>query len=183
MLLFDDYLSLYEESKLYDKDHIATPKNIVLDIFNLINIKDYHCIWFPFDNYDSYFKLVADEMRLNYVATHKLDSNGNDFFFTNPPLNCDLLISNPPFSIQYDILERTFSLVDKGLIKSFVYLLPLSTLETSKRSLLYNKHIDKLKVVIFKNRIKFIGCDNCFNTACCLICYNISSIRNTISWI
>ena len=172
----------YEENCKIDKDHIATPKYIVESIFDLINIKSFRSIWFPFDNYDSEFKLKADELGLNYTATHKFDNEGNDFFTTNPPKWCELMISNPPFSQQNKILERTFKLIDDGLIKSFALLLPLSTLETPFRAKLYEKYKDKISIVIFKHRVKFKGHKNTFNKALCWICYNITTLEK-LMWI
>ena len=173
----------YEENCKLDKDHIATPKYIVESIFDLINIKSFRSIWFPFDNYDSPFKLKADELGLNYKATHKFDSEENDFFITQPPKDCDLMISNPPFSLQNKILERTFKLIDDKLIKSFALLFPLSTLETPFRSKLYEKYENKISIIIFKKRIKFLGCKTSFNKACCWICYNIPTLQNKLMWI
>ncbi len=173
----------YERSKETDKDHVATPKWVVEQIYNLINISTFKMIWFPFNNYDSEFKTKADELKLKYKATHKFDDLGNDFFKTMPPDGCDLMISNPPFSLQNKIIQRSFDLIDKGLVKSFCLLLPLSTLETPSRANLYEKYADKLSIIIFKKRIKFLGCKGSFNTACCWICYNIESIKNKLSWI
>ena len=173
----------YEENCKIDKDHIATPMCIVESIFDLINIKSFRSIWFPFDNYDSPFKLKADELGLNYKATHKFDDLGNDFFKTNPPEDCDLMISNPPFSLQNEIIERSFKLIDDKLIKSFALLLPLSTLETPFRAKLYEKYENKISIIIFKKRIKFLGCKTSFNKACCWICYNIPTLQNKLMWI
>ena len=173
----------YEENCKIDKDHIATPMCIVESIFDLINIKSFRSIWFPFDNYDSPFKLKADELGLNYKATHKFDDLGNDFFKTNPPEDCDLMLSNPPFSLQNEIIERSFKLIDDHLIKSFVLLLPLSTLETPFRAKLYEKYKNKISIIIFKKRIKFLGCKTSFNKACCWICYNIPTLQNKLMWI
>lgn len=167
----------YEENCKIDKDHIETPKYIVESIFDLINIKSFRSIWFPFDNYDSQFKIKADEIGLNYKATHKFDNEGNDFFTTQPPKDCELMISNPPFSQQNKILERTFRLIDDDLIKSFVLLLPLSTLETPFRAKLYEKYKDKLSIVVLKHRVKFKGHENTFNKALCWICYNIPTLQ------
>lgn len=167
----------YEENCKIDKDHIATPQWLVERIFDLIYIKQFSRIWFPFDNYDSPFKLKADELGLNYKATHKFDSEENDFFTTQPPKDCDLMISNPPFSQQNKILERTFKLINDGLIKSFALLLPLSTLETPFRAKLYEKYENKISIIIFKKRIKFLGCKTSFNKACCWICYNIPTLE------
>ena len=173
----------YEESKLLDKDHVATPRWVVENIYSLINIESFKNIWFPFNNYDSHFKLCADELKLKYKATHIFDDCGNDFFKTNPPENCDLLISNPPFSKQNKIIERTFNLIDQGKIKSFCLLLPLSTLETPTRANMYEKYIDKLSILIFKKRIHFLNTKGSFNKGCCWICYNIPSLNRQIYWI
>ena len=176
------YSYKYEESKS-DKDHVATPRWVVENIYSLIDIKVFQMIWFPFNNYDSHFKLKADELNLQYKATHIFDDLGNDFFTTLPPKGCDLLISNPPFGQQNEIIKRTFELIEQGLIKSFCLLLPLSTLETPKRADMWEKYADRLSILIFKKRIKFLGCKGSFNTACCWICYNIPKLKKKLYWI
>lgn len=176
-------MNKYELSKINNKDHVATPRFVVEQIYDLIDISFFKMIWFPFNHYDSEFKMKADELKLQYKATHKFDDLGNDFFTTLPPIGCDLMISNPPFSIQNKIIERSFKFIDEGLIKSFCLLLPLSTLETPSRANLYEKYIDKLSIIIFKKRIKFLNCKGSFNTACCWICYNIPTFKNKINWI
>lgn len=167
----------YEQDKQTNKDHVATPRYVVEDIYSLIEIERFENVWFPFNNYDSEFKLKAEELKIKYHATHKFDDLGNDFFTTEPPKECDLIISNPPFSIQFEILNRLFE-----LDKPFAMLLPLSTLETEKRANLYEKHKKDLSVYIFKKRIKFKGKTTSFNTACCWVFYKISNI-DTVGWI
>lgn len=174
----------YEENSRIDKDHVATPRYVVEDIYSIINIKSFNLCWFPFNHYDSQFKLKADELDLKYLATHKFDDLGNDFFTTLPPIGTDLMISNPPFSIQNEIIKRSFWLIDNGYIKSFALLLPLATLETPGRANIYEKYEDKLSIIIFKKRIKFIGHSTVFNKGCCWICYNIKSLDDKrFSWI
>lgn len=172
----------YDNDKKINKDHVATPRYVVEDIYNLINIEKFNSIWFPFNNYDSEFKLKADELKLKYKATHIFDDCGNDFFTTEPPKKCDLLISNPPFSQQNEIIKRSFELIESGKIKAFCLLLPLSTLETNTRANMYEKYADKLSIIIFRKRIKFLGKKQTFNKACCWICYNIPQL-NKINWI
>lgn len=174
---------LYEVSKLEDKDHVATPRWVVENIYELINIQSFKNIWFPFNNYDSHFKLCADELNLKYKATHIFDNLGNDFFKTEPPKDCELLISNPPFSQQNDIIKRSFELVEKGKVKSFCLLLPLATLETPTRADMWEKYADKLSVLIFKKRIQFLNTKSSFNKGCCWVCYNIPSLKRQLYWI
>lgn len=173
----------YEFEKATNKNHVATPRWVVEQIYEIIDIKSFSSIWFPFNNYDSEFKLKGDELKLKYKATHIFDNLRNDFFTTEPPEDCDLMISNPPFNLQTEIIKRSFELVDQGKIKSFALLLPLSTFETPKRADIYEKYKDKLSVIIFKKRIKFLGKSTPFNTACCWVCYNIPAIKNKLSWI
>lgn len=174
---------IYENNKKIDKDHVATPRYVVEDIYKLISIKNFKNIWFPFNNYDSEFKLKAEELKLQYKATHIFDDLGNDFFKTEPPEDCDLLISNPPFSQQNEIIKRSFELVEEGKIKAFCLLLPLATLETPTRAEMYEKYIDKLSIIIFKKRIKFLGKAQVFNKGCCWICYNIPNLKYKLYWI
>lgn len=172
----------YEENKKICKDHVATPRWVVEDIYDRINIRSFCSCWFPFNNYDSEFKLKADELKLKYLATHIFDDLGNDFFITLPPKDTELMISNPPFSIQNEIIERAFWLIENGYIKSFALLLPLATLETPKRANIYEYWEDKLSVIIFKKRIRFLGHTQVFNKACCWVCYNIPGLKK-ISWV
>lgn len=115
-------LQEYEEDKKTNKDHVATPRWVVEDIYSLIHIEEYKSIWFPFNNYDSQFKLKADELNLKYKATHIFDDKHEDFFITEPPINCDLMISNPPFSQQNKIIERSFELICKKKNKSVLFI-------------------------------------------------------------
>ena len=149
-----DNLNKYEVDKVNNKDHVATPRWVVENIYEIINITSFKNIWFPFNNYDSQFKLKAEELNLKYKATHIFDDLGNDFFNTVPPKDCELLISNPPFGQQNEIIKRTFELIDEGLIKSFCLLLPLSTLETPTRAEILEKYSNKLSILIFKKRSK-----------------------------
>ena len=156
---------------------------IVENIYKIIDINQFKSIWFPFNNYDSHFKLKADELNLKYKVTHIFDDLGNDFFKTEPPENCDLLISNPPFSKQNQIIKRTFDLIESKKIKSFCLLLPLSTLETPTRADMYEKYIDKLSILIFKKRIHFLNTSGSFNKGCCWICYNIPNLKRQLYWL
>lgn len=172
----------YEFDQIINKNHVATPRWVVEQIYNIINVKQFVSCWFPFNNYDSQFKLKADELKLKYKATHIFDDLKNDFFKTEPPEKCDLMISNPPFNIQNEIIKRSFELFDSGKVKSFALLLPLSTLETPYRAEIFEKHEDKLSIIIFRRRIKFLNKKTSFNKACCWICCNIPQLGK-INWI
>ncbi|HFF2680256.1 TPA: sugar-phosphate nucleotidyltransferase, partial [Listeria monocytogenes] len=68
-------MTMYELRKT-DKDHVETPRYVVEDIYSLIDIESFKSLWFPFNHYDSLFKLRADELNLKYKATHIFDNVG-----------------------------------------------------------------------------------------------------------
>ena len=70
-------------------------------------IKPNSKIWCPFDTDDSLF---VKELRKNghtVIATHIC--NGEDFF-TCDCVECDYIISNPPYSMKTEVFERLFEL-------------------------------------------------------------------------
>ena len=72
---------------------------------------------------------------------------GENFFTDN--FHADCIITNPPYSIKDDFLERAF-----GLGKPFAFLLPLTALEGKFRGSLYRKH--GIQLIIPNGRIHFI---------------------------
>lgn len=127
-------MNTYEIDKNTNKDHVATPRWVVEDIYDLIDIKSFKMIWFPFNNYDSHFKLKADELKLKYKATHIFDDCGNDFFKTEPPVGCDLLISNPPFAQQNEIINHTFELIETRKNQSFLLIASFINIRNTNKS-------------------------------------------------
>ena len=85
-------------------DEFYTPKYAVLPITKYIAPGSK--IWCPFDTEESNFVKILRELGHEVVATH-LES-GHDFFETF--VDCDYIISNPPYSLKGKVLERLFSL-------------------------------------------------------------------------
>lgn len=70
-------------------------------------IKPHSTIWCPFDTEDSLF---VKELRNNghiVIATHIY--NGEDFF-EYKTIDCDYIISNPPYSMKTEVFEHLFKL-------------------------------------------------------------------------
>ena len=63
-------------------------------------------IWCPFDTEKSNFVKKFKNLGHNVIYTH-LD-NGENFFKTN--IECDYIISNPPYSLKGEVFERLFEL-------------------------------------------------------------------------
>ena len=63
-------------------------------------------VWCPFDTEDSLFVQMLRNMGCEVVATHIF--NQEDFFKLN--VDCDYIISNPPYSLKAEVFERLFAL-------------------------------------------------------------------------
>ena len=75
-------------------------------------------------------------------------SRQHDFLQSDVGEKMDCIITNPPFSLKQQFLERCYSLG-----KPFALLLPLTTFETKKRQELFKKF--GVEVIFFDRRINF----------------------------
>lgn len=91
--------------------------------------------------------LVKAFNKLGYTVTGSDILSGEDFL-TYEPEKYDCIITNPPYSLKQQFLERAYLLG-----KPFAFLLPLTTFETKKRQDLFKKF--GLEVILFDKRINF----------------------------
>lgn len=87
-------------------DEFYTPSYAIEPIMKYV--KAGSKIWCPFDTENSLFVKELRDAGCEVVYTHIAD--GKDFFKLLPPCNCDYIISNPPYSIKTEVLERLFDL-------------------------------------------------------------------------
>jgi len=73
-----------------------------------------------------------------------------DFLQDEPQFEFDAIIFNPPFSYKTEFLERAIS-----LNKFFMFICPITILETKKRSLIYFN--SKLSIINLSNRVGYEG--------------------------
>lgn len=64
-------------------------------------------IWCPFDTEDSLFVKEFRKLGYSVVATHI--RNNQDFFQIEIP-ECDYIISNPPYSLKGEVLQKLFKI-------------------------------------------------------------------------
>jgi hypothetical protein len=86
-------------------DEFYTPKYAIKPILKYV--PSWKTVWCPFDTDESNF---AKMLRLNgdtVIATHK--DLGEDFFKCEVP-KCDFIISNPPYSVKTEVLQRLFNI-------------------------------------------------------------------------
>ena len=97
-------------------------------------------------------------------------------FFKNT-FDYDILISNPPFSLAKEILQRL-----KELEKPFILLLPVSRICTQYTRRLFK---DEIQIILAKKRINFISQDQnkkACNFDCVWICHKIG-LSKDINWL
>ena len=87
------------------KDEWYTPEDAIYPILKYI--KPNSKIWCPFDTTDSHYYKILLETGHKVVCTSLL--NGQDFFLIDN-VECDYIISNPPFSLRQKILKRLFEI-------------------------------------------------------------------------
>jgi len=127
-----------------ESDECYTPYYAVEPILKYIN-SDLK-VWCPFDKEESeYVKTL--KVNGNKVIFSHID-DGKDFFNYMPDEDFDVIISNPPFSLADDILERLYKIG-----KPFILLLPLKYLQAKKRGELFVEY--GLQLLTFDKRIGY----------------------------
>ena len=86
------------------KDQFYTPAYAIEPILGFL--KPNSKVWCPFDTKESLFVSKFQNEGHTVIHTHIWD--GVDFFKHN--VECDYIISNPPYSIKADVFERLFKL-------------------------------------------------------------------------
>lgn len=129
--------------KTVSADDFQTPPEALIPL--LPYLKEDWTIWECASgdgNLTDYFILKG----FNVFATDIL--NNTNFLTFNPPFHYDCIITNPPYSLKQQFLERCYK-----LNKPFALLLPLTTFETVKRQQLFKKY--GLEVIFLPKRINF----------------------------
>jgi hypothetical protein len=86
-------------------DEFYTPNYAIYPILKYL--KKGMKIWCPFDDDNSNFVKIFKQEGYEVVNTHI--SQGQDFFSIDN-IDCDIIISNPPYSLKKEVLQRLFNL-------------------------------------------------------------------------
>jgi hypothetical protein len=120
-------------------DDYMTPKSAWESILHLIP-KD-KVIWEPFYG-DGQSGEILRELGLNVIHQDE------DFFENN---RGDIVVSNPPFTLNQPILERLVA-----LDKPFILIMPSPKLCTQYMRKLFQNSADPLQIIIPRRRIQFV---------------------------
>ena len=126
-------------------DECYTPKYAVKPILEYIEPKS--IIWCPFDTKDSEYVKVLSKEGHTVIKSHLDD--GNDFFNYFPKEHIEYIISNPPYSIKYEVFKRLFELsIPFAMLVGVVGLF-----ESQKRFELFRDN--PFEIMYFNRRISF----------------------------
>lgn len=106
-------------------------------------------IWCPFDTSESNY--VKRFIELGYKVHYTHIDNGDDFLNYKPYFKFDVIISNPPFSIKNEVLNKCYE-----YDKPFCLLLPMTMFNSIKTVNIINKYND-VQFIIMDRRISFNG--------------------------
>ena len=125
-------------------DEFYTPNYAILPIIKYI--KPNSTIWCPFDTEESNFVKLFTKYGHKVINTHIC--NGEDFFECEVP-ECDYIISNPPYSMKTEVLERLFEIG-----KPFAMLLGVVGLFESQRRFNLFKN-NEFEIMYFNKRVSY----------------------------
>lgn len=127
-------------------DEFYTPKYAIYPILKYL--KPHSVIWCPFDTKESNFVKILKEKGHKVICSHIDD--GTDFFNYVPRFEYDYIISNPPYSLKTEILNRLFSLK-----KPFAMLVGVVGLfESQKRFDMFKNNI--FEILYLNRRVSFM---------------------------
>lgn len=139
----------------YKNDELYTPSYAIKPLLKYIprHIKIWECT----DYGSSNITKVLRENGWEVVSTHK---DTFDFLTDTPDFDYDMIITNPPYSLKDEFIERCYSYG-----KPFALLLPITSLEGIKRGKMYRQN--GIELVVFDKRINFDNSSksNWFNTS------------------
>jgi hypothetical protein len=133
--------------KSTNNDELYTPDYAIIPILKYLDKNKIY--WECTDYGSSNITKVLKQNGFKVISTNIKDL---DFLLHEPRFKYDVVITNPPYSLKDEFLERAYETK-----KDFIYLLPLTALEGVKRNY-YRKY--GVQVIVFDKRINFIGVQN-----------------------
>ena len=131
-------------------DEFYTPEYAITPILKYLDKEKFKTIWCPFDTEDSLFVKIFRKEGFNVIATHI--EKEQDFFKIEIEHNLpffDIIITNPPYSLKGEVLERLFLIG-----KPFAMLVGVVGLfESKKRFEMFKKN--DFEVLYLSKRVAF----------------------------
>ena len=142
-------MSLRPVKKDGNGDEYYTPKYVVEILLPYLKETDIKTIWCPCDKETSEYVIVLKEHGYNVIATH-ID-NGENILTYTPKEPFDAVITNPPFSIKNEIINKL-----NNLGKPFALLLSATCVQSASLIKLISE-TKRFYFVMFDKRISYDG--------------------------
>jgi hypothetical protein len=131
------------------EDFFETPSCAFLPILKYIPA-EVKKIWEPTNGKDGISKHLTD---YQVIKTDKFpkttDTKEMDFLTDEPDFEYDMIIFNPPFSLKSAFLKRVLDFK-----KPFLFICPLTIIETQTRSSLFYEH--QLSIINLNKRVNYL---------------------------
>jgi hypothetical protein len=127
-------------------DEYYTPRYAV-DIITPYLKDEWKTIWCPFDKEWSNFVIILKELGYNVIHSHIDESK--DFLEWQPDEHFDAILSNPPFSIKNEVIERC-----RYFNKPYCLLLPYTMFFAKSSIKLVG---DNIQFLMIDDRISYNG--------------------------
>lgn len=132
------------------EDFFETPASSITPVLKYIP-KDTKVIWECTHGKGAITKHLTD---YEVVKTDKYpkteDTRQFDFLTDEPDFDYDFIMFNPPFSLKTQFLKRAIELG-----KPFLFISPVTIIETAKRSKMFHEH--QLSLINLSNRTNYIS--------------------------
>jgi len=127
-------------------DEFFTPKFAIKPLLKYL--KSNSKIWCPFDTHESNYVKIFSENGHEVINGHI--ETGQDFFKINPVENIDYIISNPPYSLKTEVLQRLFEIdIPFAMLVGVVGLF-----ESQRRFDMFKNN--KFEIMYFNRRISYM---------------------------
>lgn len=136
-----------KDGELNPNDEFYTPKYAIKPLLKYLTPNSK--IWCPFDTEDSWFVKLLKEEGHNVVYSHIFD--GKDFFDVDvqKTKNFDYIISNPPYSLKYEVFMKLFEIgVPFAMLVGVVGLF-----ESQKRYTMFRDN--EFEIMYFNKRVAY----------------------------
>lgn len=141
-------MSIIRVDKEGPQDEYYTPDYVVEILVPFLHKKGFKTIWCPCDKHTSEYVKVLSNNGFNVVHTHIED--GQDFLTYVPDFDFDAIITNPPFSIKNEIIQKCISYG-----KPWALLLSATCIQSA--SLIQHLSKQTINFIIFDRRISYSG--------------------------
>ena len=112
-------------------------------------------VWCPFDKAESAFVKILSGNGFRVIYGHI--QTGQDFFKMETP-DCDYIVSNPPYSLKEEVLERLYEIG-----KPFAMLVNFQGIFDSKKRFRLFKE-NRVEMLWLSPRVAYLGADGTFSS-------------------